>query len=202
MKTLLLLPVLGISLLATSALAAKFDLDKAHTNISFTAPHLMVSKVKGRFDQFNGTFDFDEKTEKLNDVAVTIKTDSISTNEADRDKHLRSPDFFDVTKFPEMTFKSTKVTYEKGKPDKVEGNLTIRGITKKVVLDVDYNGAVTDPWGNRVVTFEAETKLNRKDFGLNWNKSLDKGGFVVGDEIKVEIDGEAKLAQAPVPAKK
>lgn len=202
MKTLLLLPVLGISFLTTSALAAKFDLDKAHTNISFTAPHLMVSKVKGRFDQFNGTFDFDEKTEKLNDVAVTIKTDSISTNEADRDKHLRSPDFFDVTKFPEMTFKSTKVTYEKGKPDKVEGNLTIRGITKKVVLDVDYNGAVTDPWGNRVVTFEAETKLNRKDFGLNWNKSLDKGGFVVGDEIKVEIDGEAKLAQAPVPAKK
>ncbi len=198
----LILPVLSLSLLTSSALAAKFDLDKAHTNVSFTAPHLMVSKVKGRFEQFNGTFDFDEKTEKLNDISVTINTDSISTNEADRDKHLRSPDFFDVTKFPEMTFKSTKVTYEKGKPDKVEGNLTIRGITKKVILDVDYNGAVTDPWGNRVVTFEAETKLNRKDFGLNWNKSLDKGGFVVGDEIKVEIDGEAKLAQAPIPAKK
>lgn len=198
---LLLTSLLATAFVSTTATAAKYNIDQAHTNVSFTAPHLMVSKVKGRFDQVSGSFDFDEKAVKLNDINVTIKTNSINTNEVDRDKHLRSPDFFDVTKYPEMTFKSTKVNYEKGQPDKVDGELTIRGITKKVTLEVEYNGAVTDPWGNHVVTFEAETKVNRKDFGLNWNKSLDKGGFVVGDEIKIEIDGEAKLASAAAPKK-
>lgn len=198
----LLLSFMATSLVSTSALAAKFDVDKAHTNVSFTAPHLMVSKVKGRFDQVSGSFEFDEKSMKLSDINVTIKTDSINTNEADRDKHMRSPDFFDVAKYPDMTFKSTNVKYDKNKPDKVEGDLTIRGITKKVTLDVDYNGAVTDPWGNRVVTFEAEGEVNRKDFGLNWNKAMDKGGFVVGDKIKIEIDGEAKVAAVPAAPKK
>ncbi|WP_374033863.1 YceI family protein [Bdellovibrio bacteriovorus] len=198
----LLLSFMATSLVSISALAAKFDVDKAHTNVSFTAPHLMVSKVKGRFDQVSGSFEFDEKSMKLSDINVTIKTDSINTNEADRDKHMRSPDFFDVAKYPEMTFKSTNVKYDKNKPDKVEGDLTIRGITKKVTLDVDYNGAVTDPWGNRVVTFEAEGEVNRKDFGLNWNKAMDKGGFVVGDKIKIEIDGEAKVAAVPAAPKK
>lgn len=198
----LLLSYMATSMVCTSALAAKFDVDKAHTNVSFTAPHLMVSKVKGRFDNISGSFQFDEKTMKLSDIAVTIKTDSLNTNEADRDKHLRSPDFFDVTKYPDMTFKSTGVKYEKDKPDKVEGDLTIRGITKKVTLDVDYNGAITDPWGNRVVAFEAEGEVNRKDFGLNWNKAMDKGGFVVGDKIKIEIDGEAKVASVPTAPKK
>lgn len=198
----LLLSVIATSLVTTSAYATKFEVDKAHTNVSFTAPHLMVSKVKGRFDQVSGSFEFDEKTMKLSDIQVQIKTESINTNEADRDKHMRSPDFFDVAKYPEMTFKSTNVKYDKNKPDKVEGDLTIRGITKKVTLDVDYNGAVTDPWGNRVVTFEAEGEVNRKDFGLNWNKAMDKGGFVVGDKIKIEIDGEAKVAAAPTAPKK
>ncbi|AFY02693.1 YceI family protein [Bdellovibrio bacteriovorus] len=201
MRTLLF-SVIATSLVTTTAYATKFDVDKAHTNVSFTAPHLMVSKVKGRFDQVSGTFEFDEKSMKLSDINVTIKTESINTNEADRDKHMRSPDFFDVAKFPEMTFKSTNVKYDKNKPDKVEGDLTIRGITKKVTLDVDYNGAVTDPWGNRVITFEAEGEVNRKDFGLNWNKAMDKGGFVVGDKIKIEIDGEAKVAAAPTAPKK
>lgn len=182
-----------ILLLSSSAFAAKFELDPSHTVVSFTAPHLMISKVKGRFDKFSGSFDFDEKTMKLDNIQVMVKTDSINTNEKDRDKHLRSPEFFDVAKFPEMTFKSTKVIYEKDKPDKVEGDLTIRGITKPVTLDIDYNGAITDAWGNRVVSFEAETKVNRKDFGMVWNKALDKGGVTVGDEIKLEIEGEAKV---------
>ncbi|MFS4458174.1 YceI family protein [Bdellovibrio sp. HCB2-146] len=184
--------------LATSALAAKYEIDPAHTNVMFTAPHLVVSKVKGRFDKFNGSFEFDEKTMQLSDIQVTIKTDSINTNEKDRDKHMRSPDFFDSAKYPDMTFKSKKVHYDKDKPDKVDGDLTIRGVTKPVTLDVDYNGAVTDAWGNRVVTFEAETKVNRKDFGMIWNKALDKGGVTVGDEIKIEIEGEAKV---PSPKK-
>ncbi|MNL59659.1 hypothetical protein D3C87_1834050 [compost metagenome] len=105
---------------------------------------------------------------------------------------MRSPDFFDVAKYPDMTFKSTKVSYDDKKPDKVEGDLTIRGVTKKVTFDVDYRGSTKDPMGNPVVAFELEGKVNRKDFGLNWNKAMDRGGWVVGDEIKIEIDGEAK----------
>lgn len=197
----LLFAFLATFLFTPPLLAAKFELDKAHTNVSFVAPHLMVSKVKGRFDKFAGTFDFDEKDLKLENVMVTIQTDSLNTNEKDRDKHLRSPDFFDVVKFPEMKFKSTKVEYDNGKPDKVHGELTIRGITKPVILNVDYNGAITDAMGNRVVAFEAETKVNRKDFGLNWNKALDKGGFVVGDDIKIQIEGEAKMPTPATPKK-
>lgn len=200
MRTLLMTTSITTALvmLSTSVFAAKFDIDPSHSSVNFVAPHLMISKVKGRFDRFQGSFDFDEKTMKLDNIQVVVKTDSINTNEKDRDKHLRSPDFFDVAKFPEMTFKSTKVVYDKDKPDKVEGNLTIRGVTKPVTLDLDYNGAITDAWGNRVVSFEADTKIDRKDFGLIWNKALDKGGVTVGDEIKIEIEGEAKL---PAPKK-
>ncbi|MEN0058018.1 MAG: YceI family protein [Bdellovibrio sp.] len=194
---ILLFSFLAPALFSFSAFAAKYEIDKAHTIVSFTAPHLMVSKVKGRFDKFEGHFEFDEKTHKLSNIVATIKTDSINTNEADRDKHLRSPDFFEVDKYPDITFKSTKVNYDGNKIDKVEGQLSIRGITKKVTLDVDYNGSVKDPWGNQVVSFSAETKVNRKDFGLKWNKALDTGGWVVGDDIKIEIEGEAKMAGAP-----
>ncbi|MNK11915.1 hypothetical protein D3C87_299660 [compost metagenome] len=181
------------SIFSSVALATEFKIDPAHTNVGFEAPHLVVSKVRGRFDKFEGGFTFDEKTKKLDNVHVTVKTDSINTNEKDRDKHLRSPDFFDVAKFPDMTFKSTKTIYDDGKPEKLEGDLTIRGITKKVTLEVDYKGAITDPWNVRRVAFEAEGKVDRKDFGLNWNKSLDKGGVVVGDQIKIEIEGEAMI---------
>lgn len=191
--------LIATTLLSVSSFAAKLEIDKAHTHVSFSAPHLVVSKVKGHFTDFSGTFEFDEKSQKVSNLMVTIKTDSINTNEGDRDKHLKSADFFDVAKFPEIKFKSTKVDYDSGKPDKIEGDLTIRGVTKKVTLDVEYKGAVTDPWGNRVVAFEAETKIDRKDFGFTWNKSLDKGGVVVGDEIKISIDGEAK---APAAKKK
>lgn len=182
--------------------AEKFSLDTSHTTISFTAPHLVVSKVKGRFEKFDGHFNFDEKNMKLEDINVNIKTDSISTNEKDRDKHLRSPDFFDVAKYPDMTFKSTKVEYQNNKPTKVHGDLTIHGISKPVVLEVTYGGAINDLMGNRVVAFEASSKVNRKDFGLKWNKTLDLGGVVVGDEIKIQIEGEAKVASLPEATKK
>lgn len=191
-----------LAFFSSAVFAAKYELDKSHTMIGFVAPHLVVSKVDGRFDKFDGTFEFDEKSMKLDNINVVIKADSLNTNEKDRDKHLRSPDFFDVAKYPDIKFKSTKVSYDKDKPDKVDGELTIRGITKPVTLKVDYNGAVTDPWGNRIIAFDAETKVNRKDFGLNWNKPLDKGGWVVGDDIKIKIQGEGKIATSPVPPKK
>ncbi len=107
-----------------------------------------------------------------------------------------------MVKHPEMKFKSTKVKYDKDKPHEVEGELTLRGITKPVTLEIEYKGAVTDPWGNRMIAFEAEGKVNRRDFGLNWNKALDKGGWVVGDDINIKIDGEAKVAAATTPLRK
>jgi polyisoprenoid-binding protein YceI len=192
----LLCASLVLILSSSVALAEKYTLDAAHTSVNFTVPHLVVSKVKGRFDKFDGTFDFDEKTQKLENVAVEIQADSVNTNEKDRDKHLRSKDFFDVEKFKTLTFKSKKTDYEGNKPSKLEGDLTIHGVTKPVVFELDYNGAVTDPWGNRRVSFEAKTKINRKDFGLTWNKALEAGGFVVGDDVKIEIEGEAMVAAA------
>lgn len=200
MRSLLFL-FLAALFTGSNATAAKFDLDTAHTSVSFVAPHLVISKVKGRFDHFKGSFDFDDKTLKLDGINVVVKTESVNTNEKDRDKHLRSPDFFDTTKFPDMTFKSTKVEYNKNKPSKVHGDLTIRGISKSIILDVDYGGIVTDMMGKQVVAFAATGQVNRKDFGLNWNKTLDKGGVVVGDEIKIQIEGEAKAAM-PLEEKK
>lgn len=191
-----LLPALLISFAASSALAEKFTIDTSHTGVQFTVSHLVVSKVKGRFDKFDGTFDFDEKSQKLDNVVVNIDTDSINTNEKDRDKDLRSPNFLEVNKFPKITFKSTKTNYKALKPTELEGNLTIHGVTKPVVLEVEYKGAVTDPWGNRRVAFEAETKISRKDFGMTWNKALETGGVLVGDEVKISIDGEAMVAKS------
>jgi polyisoprenoid-binding protein YceI len=179
--------------ISTPAWAAKFQIDPAHTNITFKVPHMVISKVKGRFDKFEGSFEFDEKSQKLDLVSVKIQADSINTNQADRDKHLKSPDFLDVAKFPSIEFKGTKVIYDAAKPKKVEGKITIHGVTKDVTLDVEYKGAVTDPMGIRRVGFEIETKLNRKDFGLVWNKALETGGVVVGDNIEIDIEGEAIL---------
>ncbi|WP_413295085.1 YceI family protein [Bdellovibrio sp. HCB185ZH] len=187
----ILTSVLMFSFLATSAQAAKFQIDPAHTNITFKVPHMVISKVKGTFDKFEGSFDFDEKSQKLDNVVVKIHADSINTNQADRDKHLKSPDFLDVAKFPTIEFKGTKVIYENAKPKEVQGKLTVHGVTKDVTLEVEYKGAVTDPMGIRRVGFEIETKLNRKDFGLIWNKALETGGVVVGDNVEIDIEGEA-----------
>lgn len=182
-----------ISLIESQALAAIYDLDTNHTEVGFKAQHLGISHVRGRFNDFSGHFEFDEKSQKLKSVKATIKTASIWTAVKDRDDHLKSADFFEVAKFPEMKFESTKVSYEDNKPDKVEGKLTIKGVTKNVTLEVDYNGAVDDPWGNRVVAFEAETEINRRDFNINFDQKLTNGNFLVGDKIEIKIIGEAKL---------
>lgn len=189
----ILTSVMIMSFFVSSAWAEKFTIDPAHTSVTFKVPHMVVSKVKGRFDKFEGSFDFDEKSQKLDNVVVKIWADSINTNQSDRDKHLKSPDFLDAKKFAAIEFKSTKTVYEGDKPKKVEGKLTIHGVTKDVSLDVEYKGAVTDPQGVRRIGFEIENKLNRKDYGLVWNKALETGGVVVGDTVDIEIEGEATL---------
>jgi polyisoprenoid-binding protein YceI len=185
--------VVALSLiLPTLGYAKTFKLDTTHSEVLFKVKHLVISTVTGRFNKFNGTFDFDEKTKKLKNVNVEIDVASIDTNEKDRDKHLRNEDFFDVKKFPKSTFKSTKVEYKKGKPFKVHGDLTIRGKKKPVVMDVDYKGSVQDAWGNQKVVFSAEFKIDRKDFGIVWNKKLDKGGLAVGNEVRILIAGQGQ----------
>lgn len=194
----ILVLILGL-FISVAGHAAKYKLDQAHMSVSFKIKHLVIATVNGRFDKFEGSFDFDPKKGKLSKLEAKVDVDSINTNESDRDKHLRSADFFGtrnkkgeiVKKKRYMVFKGTKVEHKNKKPTKVHGKLTLNGKTKKVALNIDYKGAVTDPWGNKKVVFEATTTINRKDFGLTWNKKLDKGGLMIGEEVKVSIEGEA-----------
>ncbi|MGE5243243.1 MAG: YceI family protein [Betaproteobacteria bacterium] len=163
-----------------------FAFDKSHSEAIFQVRHL-VTKVRGRFSDFEGALEFDETHPEQSSVTFTIRTASIDTNEPDRDKHLRSEDFFFVEKFPTITFKSTRVQKAGENRFKVTGDLTIRGVARPVTLDATYLGSAKDPWGNLKVGFEAETTLNRKDFGLMWNAALETGGFLVGDEVKVTL---------------
>lgn len=173
------------------ASAATWTIDPDHTSIGFKIRHLMVSNVKGTFDRHTGVADIDEKDVTRSKVAVTIDTASINTNVQKRDDHLRSPDFFDVAKYPTMTFTSKKVARGANGKLKITGDLTIRGITREVVLDVDpLSRESKDPWGNIRIGTSATTMVNRKDFGLTWNKALETGGVVVGDEVQITLEIE------------
>lgn len=156
--------------------------DPNHTEVAFVARHLMVTKVRGRFTDVTGTVRIAEPIEEST-VEATIKLASVDTHASDRDKHLRSADFFDVENHPEMTFRSTKVT-----ADTLVGDLTVRGVTRPVTFDVTFNGVATDPWGNTKAGFEAEADVNRKDWGLNWNAALEGGGVLVSDKVKLVLD--------------
>ena len=181
-----------IALFAVTPLFAEtFTIDGGHSDASFRVKHLM-SNVKGGFGEVAGTIDVNRENPSASSVDFTINAASIDTANDNRDKHLRSADFFDVEKFPQITFKSTKIA-PAGTKDvyNVTGNLTMHGVTKQVVLPVTFLGFAKDPWGNDRAGFEIETTLNRKDFGLNWNKALDQGGFLLGEDVKVSIALEA-----------
>ena len=192
MKALTLTTVLGLALaLPQAAAASSWSVDTAHASAQFSVKHMMVSNTRGQFSNITGTLELDEKNISKSTVNVEIDASTIDTRNEKRDGHLKSPDFFDVAKHPKMTFKSTKVkSAGKGKL-KVTGNLTIRGVTKPVTLDVEGPTAeIKSPWGSFVRGFTATATINRKDFGLTWNKALETGGFVVGNEVKITIDLE------------
>jgi polyisoprenoid-binding protein YceI len=171
--------------------ASTWNIDADHSNIQFKVRHLMVSNVKGVFGKVRGTVDIDDKNISNSRVAVTIDTDSISTGVAKRDEHLRSADFFDVAKYPTMTFVSTQVVPNGKDKLKVSGNLTLHGITRPVLLEVEGPSADSrDPWGKTRRGASASAKINRKDFGLVWNKALETGGVVVGDEVTISLEVE------------
>lgn len=173
--------------------AADYTVDSAHTNVTFHVRHLFT-KVVGRFDRFSGKISFDPAKPEATKVEGSVDVTSINTNNEKRDKHLRAPDFFDAEKFPTITFSSTKVSDVSKTAGKLHGTLTIHGVAKPVVLDVEFLGEGSDPWGNKKAGFSAKTTINRKDFGLNWNETLETGGVLVGEEVEIEIAAEADVS--------
>ena len=178
----------------TTPTTTTYTIDKAHSEAVFQVRHLLT-KVRGRFSDFAGTIHYDSASPERSSVNAEIQAASIDTNEKDRDTHLRSADFFDVDRYPTLTFRSTRVTRKGDERFNVDGDLTIHGVTKPVTLDVSFLGKAKDPWGNERLGFEAETTINRKDFGLTWNAALETGGFLVGDEVKISLSVQA-LPQA------
>ncbi len=176
-----------------------FQIDQSHSEIQFSARHMMVSKVRGVFDKWDGTIALDPAAPANTTVDITIDAASINTKDAQRDGHLRSPDFLNVEKFPSVTFKSTKVEVTGDNTAKLTGDLTIVGVTKPAVLDVEYQGNAKSPWGTTSYGFSAHTKINREDWGLTWNAALETGGWLVGKEISIDI--ELELVQVAEPEK-
>jgi polyisoprenoid-binding protein YceI len=174
-----------------NATAAKtYAIDKAHSEAIFQVRHL-VTKVRGRFTDLGGSVTFDEAEPSRSSVAFTIQAASIDTGTPDRDAHLRSEDFFHVEKYPTVTFASTAIKALGGNDYEVTGDLTMRGVTKRITLPVIFQGKAKDPWGNEKLGFEAETTINRKDYGLVWNAALETGGFLVGDEVRISVSIQA-----------
>jgi polyisoprenoid-binding protein YceI len=200
MKRLLAL-ALALAAPAAALAQSSWALDANHTHSAFTIRHLVISNVRGEFGKTTGTLKLDEKDVTRSSVEATIETSTIDTRVADRDNHLRSPDFFDVAKYPKITFKSTKVEKAGEGKLKVTGDLTIKDVTRPVVLEVTGPSAeIKDPWGNVRRGLSAVTKINRKDFGLTWSKVVEAGP-VVGDEVAIEIEAELLKQDAKQAAK-
>ena len=183
--------------LPAGAATSEWKIDPQHSSAQFSVRHLAISTVRGAFSKVNGTLELDDNDITKSTVDVTIDASTVDTREPDRDKDLRSDKFFDVAHYPSITFKSKRVQQVATGKLKVTGDLTIRGTTKEVVLDVEGPTApVKDPWGNVRAAVTATTKVNRQDFGVKWNATLDNGGVVVGDDVNITIDVEM-IKQAP-----
>jgi polyisoprenoid-binding protein YceI len=167
-----------------------WHIDPAHSHIQFSVRHMMISTVRGRFERFTGTIEADEQDPTRSRVEVQIDAASIDTRTPQRDADLRGPNFLDVEKYPTITFKSKRIERLDATHGRIIGDLTIRGVTNPVVLDVEYTGQAKSPWGTISAGFSARTTINRKDWGLTWNVALETGGVLVGDEITVEIEVE------------
>lgn len=168
-----------------------WTIDPMHSVVEFAVKHMMVSTVKGRFRSLEGTLYIDESNPANSSVVASIDVASIDTGEAQRDTHLRSDDFFNAEQFPKITFKSKRVEPVDDARWKIVGDLTIRDVTREVVLDTEYEGQTTDPWGKQRAGFSAETAINRKDFGVNWNGLIEAGGVIVSDRVRIALNIEA-----------
>ncbi|WP_072681783.1 YceI family protein [Arcobacter sp. LA11] len=181
---------LGLATILTSGalFAGTFTVDKSHSNVGFKVKHLMISNVVGKFDMFSGTIEYDEKTKTLQSISGKVEVKSINTANEKRDNHLKADDFFAAQKYPYITFESTKV-----ENDEVIGKFTLRGVTKEVKFELENNGTIIDHRGNTKVGLSLYGKINRKDYGVSYNKVLEAGGVAVGDTIRLTIDLEGLL---------
>jgi polyisoprenoid-binding protein YceI len=177
--------VITSTLLASTLFAGNYNVDVSHSSVGFKIKHLMISNVKGTFDEFKGTFSYDEKLNTLTSLAGEVMVPSINTANAKRDGHLKSADLFDVSKFPTMTFEITKID-----GDVAYGDFTLRGITKNIKLELENGGSIKDPWGNNRAAVTLTGKIKRADFGLTYNKVLEAGGVVIGEDVKLNIELE------------
>lgn len=184
-------PLIALLVLGSASLfAGNYNVDTSHSNVSFKVKHMMISEVTGHFDTFEGSFNYDEKTKSLKSLNGKIDVNSINTSNEKRDSHLKSADLFDVQKYPKITFALDSV-----KGDKAYGKLTLHGITKNVILTLENNGGIKDPWGNTRVGLGLSGQLNRKDYGITWNTALEAGGVAVGENVKLDIQLEGILVQ-------
>jgi polyisoprenoid-binding protein YceI len=201
-RKLRLAALFAAALAATPLFAVDtYTIDKVHSDVSFRVRHF-VSKVRGNFTDFDGTIQIDQANPEASSVVFTIKTASINTNNEGRNKHLNSPDFFDTAKFPEISFQSTKIAPAGKDKYNVTGNFTMHGVTKEITLPVEFTGTAKDPRGSEKAGFELATTVNRKDYGINWNKALDNGSFMLSDEVAVTISLETVKKSLEVPAAK
>ena len=174
-----------------------WQIDTAHSEILFSVRHMMLSKVRGQFEKFSGAVDFNEADPAATMIEVEIEAASINTREAQRDAHLKSPDFLDTAAYPTLTFKSTGVEMTDDSHARLHGDLTIRGKTRPVTMEVEYIGQAKSPWGATSAGFNARTKINRKEWDLTWNVALETGGWLVGEEIEISL--EVELVKQPEP---
>ena len=175
---------------STALFAGNYNVDASHTNAGFTVKHMMITNVSGKFNDVAGNFEYDEKTNMLKALSGEIIVASINTADEKRDEHLKSEELFDAAKFPKIDFKATKI-----EENAIYGDLTMKGVTKNIKFELENGGTVTDPWGKQRAGFELVGKINRKDFGITWNKVLETGGVAVGEEIKLQIAIEGILAK-------
>lgn len=173
--------------------ATQWTIDSAHSLVEFAVKHMMFTTAKGRFNSLEGTIQFNEADPAAARVEAVIHTNSISTGDEKRDAHLRSADFFDAEKYPTIEFHSKRVEHDGENSGRIVGDLTMHGITREVVLETEYEGQLTDSWGKRRAAFSAETEVNRKDFGLNWNVALESGGVMVSERVKIALSIAATL---------
>ena len=174
--------------------SSHWEIDTSHSDVQFTVRHMVVTKARGRFTRWAGSVDLDEKDLTRSLVTVRIDADSIDTGHADRDAHLRSPDFLDAASHPQLEFRSTGIDRVDVERYRIHGDLTIRGVTRRVTLDAELGGIKADPWGAQRAGFSARTKIDRRDFGLVWNVGLETGGVLVGHEIKIHLEAQAVKA--------
>jgi len=168
--------------------ATTWQIDSVHSNVEFSVRHMMIATVKGQFANLAGTIHFDEQHPENSSVEATVDASSVTTYNEQRDNHLRTNDFFNAEQWPDIKFKSTKIEHRKGNEYNITGDLTIRDVTKPVVLDTEYDGQILDAFGMQRAAFTATTEINRKDFGVNWNGVIESGGVVVGDKVKVTLN--------------